>query len=232
MKTNINTPDYWEKRFATEDWEQKGGRWQTRSFSLAQIRFLGIPKDFTGSILDFGCGLGDAMRVYREAFPQAKLIGVDISQAAIEKCRQNYGTLASFEQGDHKTVPEVDIIIASNVLEHLSTDKEVARLLAMKCKRLYVIVPYEESPLCLEHVNRYDLHAFDAVGGRPTKVFCCRGWSQYGLRLFYYIYVKNIFRLFTGTPLRYRSRQVMFQFESGKAISSSYQTPKLNERAA
>ncbi|MDX8412753.1 MAG: hypothetical protein R8J85_01570 [Mariprofundales bacterium] len=77
MDENINTKAYWDDRFSSGDWEEKRGRWQTESFAKGQIEHLKISSDFKGTILDFGCGLGDAMPIYRQSFPLAKLIGMD-----------------------------------------------------------------------------------------------------------------------------------------------------------
>jgi len=89
--TNINTQGYWNQRFASGDWEAKGGRRQSSLFAAAQVDLLRIGPSFRGSVLDFGCGLGDAMPVYRHRFPWATLVGVDISPVAVGQCRAAYG---------------------------------------------------------------------------------------------------------------------------------------------
>jgi len=98
---NINTKAYWDNRFKT-DWEEKAGRSQTADFAKAQIPYFDISPDFDGSILDFGCGLGDAIPIYKEFYPKAKLYGVDISSVGIEKCKGSYGCLADFTAGTEK----------------------------------------------------------------------------------------------------------------------------------
>lgn len=213
MSKDINTRDYWERRFSSNDWEDKKGRWQTESFAKEQIEHLSVTSDFEGTLVDFGCGLGDAMPVYRKKFSRAKLIGVDISHSAIKKCREKYGEVASFVHGDHYSVPEADVIIASNVFEHLPDNCNVARCLLYKCKALYIIVPYREWPLCSEHIHTYDEHYFSSLGKYDYKVFRCVGWTPYGIReLLYNVYFKNIFRLLLGKRLRYQRRQIMFSF--------------------
>jgi SAM-dependent methyltransferase len=215
MEQNINTRRYWENRFASGDWELKRGRWQTESFAKGQVRHLGIGKEFEGTLLDFGCGLGDAIPIYRKHFPKAKLIGVDISQSAIDICKEMYGTEARFLQGDHNSVPQVDIIIASNVFEHLTDDRNVARHLLSKCNSLYIVVPYREWPLSsgFEHVNSYDTNYFQELGKYTYDIFPCVGWSAYGFKaLWYGTYFKNIFRLLSGRPLCRRQMQIIFKF--------------------
>ncbi len=205
---NINTKSYWDNRFKG-DWEAKSGRSQTASFAKSQIPHLDIESEFDGTILDFGCGLGDAMPVYRGFYPKAKLLGVDISSVGIEKCRKTYGHLAEFLIGTEKEVPNVDIVIASNVFEHLTNDKEVAKEILRKAGRLYIIVPYMEEPLMDEHVNSYDEFYFSGLNVLWFKVFHAEGWTESGFRLFK-LRVRNLIRLLTGQAMRPRSSQIMF----------------------
>jgi len=213
MNNNINTKEYWEERFSSGDWEEKGGRWQTKSFAKGQVSHLKIPRDFAGAIVDFGCGLGDAAQVYKKAFPGAELVGVDISQAAIDMCRKRYGSMATFIQGDYQAVPCADVIIASNVLEHLSGDVEIARNLMLRCDSLYIIVPYKEWPLSPEHVNTYDENYYSILGAYDWQIFTCKGWSQRGLELWYHVYFKNIHRLLSGGQACRRGMQIMFHLK-------------------
>jgi len=125
MPLNINTIDYWENRFSSGDRENNRGRIQTKLFAKARIKYMKFEPGFSGTILDFGCGQGDAMPVYHSAYPNAKLIGMDISETAILKSREIYSKIATFMQGDYLDVVEVDVIIVSNVLEHLTDDLKV-----------------------------------------------------------------------------------------------------------
>lgn len=206
MKENINTRTYWEHRFSSGDWEEKQGRSQTVSFAKRQVPYLQLGADFEGTLLDFGCGLGDAMSIYKSKFPKAKLVGIDISQSAIDSCRDKYGSIASFMQGDYESVPDVDIIICSNVLEHLTDDRKVMKYLLQKCKSLYVCVPYKEAPLQPEHINTYDEDYFSDLGKYDYKVFPLVGLIDQ----WYQIYFKNIFRFLLGRPLRRVDRQIIF----------------------
>ncbi len=91
---NINTKEYWEKRFL-QDWK-KGGSFQTKKYAEENIKYLDIKTDFNGEILDFGCALGDAIPIYSNAFPNARLKGVDISEEAIKSCKNKYNKYADF----------------------------------------------------------------------------------------------------------------------------------------
>ena len=211
---NINTKQYWNKRFASGDWEQKRGRSQTTVFAMQQVRHLHLSREFSGALLDFGCGLGDAIPIYSEHFPKARLIGVDIAEAAIDKCKTDYGSLADFFTGDDSIVPAADVIIASNVFEHLSDDRGTASRLLEKCRDLFITVPYRENlPSSEEHVNRYDDDSFQEFETCCQQVFLSRGWSEYGVKLWIDIRMKNLFRPLLGRPTRRRSRQIMYHLK-------------------
>jgi SAM-dependent methyltransferase len=215
---NINTEEYWDKRFDTGDWENNGGRHQTRQFAISQVPFFDIPKNYLGTILDFGCGLGDALPIYKKTFPNAKLVGIDISEKAINKCKETYGQLGEFICGNHNDVPQVDVIIASNVFEHLDDDKMLAKSLLTKCQLLYIIVPYNEQiPLSPEHIRVYDEKYFNEFKIEKYYVFKSKGWSEIGIRiLFYEIYFKNIFRKVFGKKMRYQRKQIIFKLVSNE----------------
>ena len=52
--------------------------------------------------------------------------------------------------------PDADIIVTSNVLEHLEDYLEVARTLLARCGRLFIAMPYREQPMDREHVRSCD----------------------------------------------------------------------------
>lgn len=211
---NVNTKDYWDERFGSGDWEEKKGRIQTRAFAKSQIKYLEIPSNFSGSILDFGCGLGDAMPFYHDAYPNAKLYGIDISSAAIEKCRDTYGHICYFYQGSHLEVEYSDVIISSNVFEHLSNDVEIAQHLYHKCNNLYIVVPYKEEIQAKgEHVNSYDENYFNSVGKYAYKIFDSKGWGSQGVELWFYQYPLNLLRILLGKKLYKRKKQIIFHFK-------------------
>lgn len=87
--SDINTKEYWDERFGSGNWG-RGGRRQTFEYSKANVDHLRIPEDFNGTILDFGCALGDTIPVYKTKFPKAKIGGYDISQEAIDYFKRNY----------------------------------------------------------------------------------------------------------------------------------------------
>jgi hypothetical protein len=213
MKSNINTQQYWNRRFGSGDWADKGGYTQTRQFAEAQVSYFNLPREFLGGLCDFGCGAGDAFPVYRESFPEAVLYGVDFSEDAIRLCCARYGHMATFVSGNAGAVPHVDAIVCSNVLEHVDDDCTIVEDLLNRCRRLFVIVPYRERHLVSEHVRTYTENSFAQFSPVRKKVFLARGWSAFGRELWIGVYLKNIARWLVGRPLRYQNKQILFEFE-------------------
>jgi hypothetical protein len=170
---NINTKEYWDKRFSSGSWD-KIGQLQTYEYAKSNVSNISLNKNFEGTLLDFGCAMGNALVVYKEAFPKARLIGTDISESGIESCKKNLGDIAEFISGDFSVIPTVDVIIASHVMEHLTDDKTIVKNLLQKCKDLYIFVPYKETPLHHEHVNYYDDDYYNEFNVINKKTFIVR----------------------------------------------------------
>lgn len=217
-KININTSEQWNHLFRTKKWELRGGYSQTKNFAKAQISQFNISSDFNGTICDFGCGAGDAFPVYHHTYPNATLIGVDFSKEAIKLCIDKYNNLAKFYCGTANDVPIVDIIICSNVIEHIIDDINIVKQLLMRCKTLYIIVPYEEQLFSLfdeyQHIQTYNENSFFDLKPIRISIFFSKGWTQYGFDLWINVYVKNIIRFLIRKTLQKRKKQIMFEFFS------------------
>lgn len=205
---NINTKEYWDNRFSSGDWKSTGKQ-QTREYAKANVSNLTLGKEFNGTILDFGCALGDAIPIYHSAFPEARLIGVDISESAVEKCKNRYGQFADFKAATHFEIPEADVIIASHVMEHLTDDTSIVKEILNKCSDLFVFVPFQESPLYFEHVNCYDTEYYAGVDGfADYKVFKVQYTAQHDL----IECVKSIIKLKFKFSSHFSKDIIMFHF--------------------
>jgi hypothetical protein len=208
----VNSQDYWNFRFGSGDWSAKAGFSQTTAFAKSQVHRFGLDTDFDGTLCDFGCGAGDSIPIYHASFPQAKLVGVDFSKEAIVLCKSRFDALATFQCGGIDVVPLSDVIVCSNVLEHLDDDVATASALLDKCKKLLVIVPYREQPLSEEHVRAYDRRSFGSLRPVRTEVFDSPGWSQYGMQLYTRVYGLNPIRVLIGRPWQRRRMQILYEF--------------------
>jgi SAM-dependent methyltransferase len=204
---NLNTKEYWETRFLS-NWKG-AGETQTIHYAKANVACINTAVDFNGSILDFGCALGDAIPVYSAAFPKARLEGIDISENAIAICKAKYGALGNFRVGTAKDISFSNIIIASHVLEHLSDDKMIVEELVRKCNDLYVFVPFRESPLFVEHVNYYDMDYYDNLNVVEKKVFIV----EYKRKLPFMYFIKNLYHFRLVLNNDFRKNVIMFHFK-------------------
>jgi SAM-dependent methyltransferase len=97
-----------------------------RRLLLAQLGQLCSAGHEPLRLLDMGCGTGDFALSFQKAFPGGQYLGIDVSQAGIEICRQKVPG-ARFQQRDltHPSpVATVDrgwatVAICSEVLEHV-----------------------------------------------------------------------------------------------------------------
>ena len=205
---NINTKTYWEDRFKNGDWN-RSGRKQTMEYALANIKHIVLDNNFEGSILDFGCALGDSIPIYKKQFPLAKIKGIDISESAIQKCKKRFGDKAFFLCGDYKQIKKEEIIIASHIMEHLTNDKDVVKNLLDKCNELYVFVPFKEIPLYFEHVNFYDENYYDGFPVIKKNIF----EVSYKRIISFREFIKNLL-LFKFTLFSYFKKDIiMFRFK-------------------
>lgn len=90
-------------------------------------------------ILDYGCGVGNSIPYYNKYFPEAKVVGLDVSQKSIDIGNSRFARLASFLLFDGKQIPfesdTFDLVQMNCVLHHIepqyhtNTFKEILRCL-------------------------------------------------------------------------------------------------------
>ena len=101
-----------------------------RNYVLGNMRFNRAIKSVTESvpktvkrILDVGCGIGHSTWLFKEAFPQARILGVDISDKSIEIAKKLFSDpKISFEVDDLNTLSRIeqfDLIVMIDVYEHI-----------------------------------------------------------------------------------------------------------------
>jgi SAM-dependent methyltransferase len=125
-----------------------------------------------GSVLDFGCGRGGWVGLLEHTFPDAELVGVDISATAIEGARASFPR-HSFHcfDGQHAPLPDesVDVVFSYHVLEHvLDLDAAVAEIgrLVAPGGRVCLITPCGNAGSLEERIVRLHPDAVDPVTGR------------------------------------------------------------------
>lgn len=174
---NINTTDYWNKRFETGGtWENNNGKDQTKYWSKLIVDHLPhyISEDIEInklSIADIGTALGQTAEYFKLKFKESKVTGYDFSEIAINRCSILYpeiefrvGSIYEFE----------DVVILSNILEHTYDPKQtLLNHLSYTNKYCIVLCPYKEDSnnLIPEHVVSIEEHIFPNTIDSFQKVF-------------------------------------------------------------
>jgi len=151
----VNSKEYWDKRFASGDWEEKGGNHQTHYFY--ELLYTLLPEHLKEkfndpekqySIADIGCAEGDGSKFLATKFFNTKVSGIDIAEAAIKKAKTLYPEI-NFSAKLNK---QYDIVVSSNVLEHFKDPFEhMNELFEHSQKYVVILVPFEEQERIEEH---------------------------------------------------------------------------------
>lgn len=110
-------------------------------------RRIGV--NFTGRILDYGCGIGLISEVLLKTFPKAQIDGFDISAASIEQIPSHLKTQGHFTSDINRLNQDYDLIVIANVLHHIEpVEREgvVARLKQLVKNNGRIII-FEHNPI-------------------------------------------------------------------------------------
>jgi SAM-dependent methyltransferase len=113
IRISGETPDY----FARYKIEEVRRRW-ARS-GLAQPR----------TILDFGAGIGNSWPYLAEAFPDARIVGLDVSEKSLAIAERRFPGVATPTRYDGEEMPfpkhSFDLVFSACVFHHIPADQHV-----------------------------------------------------------------------------------------------------------
>ena len=152
MADRINSRDYWDNI-----WKNPGRRVEKYSMQRA---WWCIAREGAKSVLDVGCGNGRLLFPIKD---KCEVFGIDISQVAIDRMKNEYGVEGAVMDAYDvdKLERTFDFIVANHMLEHLYRDEEFV----IKCKArlnpngtFFCAVPNNMSgpEETEEHVRKYD----------------------------------------------------------------------------
>jgi len=166
---NINTADYWDKKYKEEVESDYNWRTYPEKFEFIAKELLNtLPED--ANVLELGAGLGFLLEKIKKVHPKFNLTGVDISSYAVDIMKEKgfnafTGKLPEWLEENNE---KVDCIISCELLEHLDDEdrykvvKETNRLLKDRGIAIFtvpdnVFPPYEIP----EHRIMYNKETFE-----------------------------------------------------------------------
>jgi len=130
-------------------------------YKIAEVaRRLKAMKVSPARVLDFGCGIGNSAPHLHEAFPDAAITGVDVSEKSLAVARQRFPGAAQFLAYDPAAAPPApaegyDLIFSACVFHHIPESEHIAifRRLRERLARGGIMAIFEHNPL--NPVSRY-----------------------------------------------------------------------------
>src|SRR5258706_6533889 len=116
------------------------------------------------SVLDWGCAMGDGVKMLSDTFRLANVAGLDFAARALEVARAEYPNFEFIHTLDGSIPRKFDVVITSNCLEHFQDPLQVAQEHLLSCSQLYIVmVPFDEKELLDQHSFRFTSETFPAL---------------------------------------------------------------------
>jgi hypothetical protein len=116
-----HSSQYWEDRYKLGGNSGAGSYNRLAAFKADVLNDF-VAKNDVRSVIEFGCGDGNQLRLCR--YP--RYIGIDISRAAVEMCRRLYGhdkTKKFYATSDVRPRTDCELALSLDVIYHLVEDE-------------------------------------------------------------------------------------------------------------
>jgi hypothetical protein len=160
----VNSPEYWEARFTSGDWDARLGPEQSRFFAELALSLVSPSvrddlRERRASVCDWGCGEGEGTAALAAAWG-GRVTGLDVSRTAVERaCARHPGV--AFAVSVSGLDREYDVLFTSNTLEHFAGPWDVLSSMLTRVSRYaIVLVPFEERERIEEHAFTFELESF------------------------------------------------------------------------
>ncbi|RAU93230.1 methyltransferase domain-containing protein [Paenibacillus sp. YN15] len=166
MSENLNSKEYWDKRFE-DDWEKNSGRQQSRYFAelamnMMPKKLLAISKEENFTWLDWGCALGDGTQIIANAIGIENVCGLDFSTSAIETALVYFPNLQFMSGSLLDYDKKYDIIFSSNCMEHFKDPHFWLNQIFDHANNMVILLlPFQEYERLAEHEYTFDYHSFN-----------------------------------------------------------------------
>jgi len=160
--THFDSTDFWERRY------KNGGNSGAGSYG----RIARQKSDFLTSFItnhairtmvEYGCGDGNNLRLTEERNPELRIIGVDVSRTALRWCkekmpRQTFLHKDEFNDGFPQKNEPVDLVVSLEVIFHLIEDEVfqayMDSLTGIGSEWLIILSPDEDENVIDAHVKK------------------------------------------------------------------------------
>jgi SAM-dependent methyltransferase len=151
MTDDARLREFWNSRYAQFTLSESGwfGAGERLNDGIYACKFqalrlalasLGLARDGRWSVLDAGCGQGHFARFYRDVYPSATYVGIDISERAVAHLHRTMPDtefyLANLSEWDDPERRTFDLVQSFEVLHLILDDDVVSRALANLKRRL------------------------------------------------------------------------------------------------
>ncbi|MCB0917616.1 MAG: class I SAM-dependent methyltransferase [Actinobacteria bacterium] len=133
---------YWEDRYSSGGTSGVGSYGKQGAYKAAVVNAF-IEANEVGDVMEFGCGDSAQLSEYH----LGEYLGLDVSAAAIEKCRERFGDdprkhFQLYRPGDGATLPQADMTMTLEVLMHITVEQDYVRTVAdlLGSARRYVVI--------------------------------------------------------------------------------------------
>ena len=135
-----------------------------------------------GSVFEAGCGNGYITEFIKNGYPDALITAIDIEEEKIEEAKKRKN-VADFSVGSIYGTGQADgsfdLVVSTEVLEHLEDPGEALRELIRISKR-YILISTPNEPLW-SILNMARFKYIKSLGNTPGHI---RHWNARGLRKF------------------------------------------------
>lgn len=126
----------------------------------------------TGTIVDAGCGIAYSTVGLKQALPSARVVGTNFPDSWQYKLAQELGTQYSFEmRADPFSVGKVEMFVASEYFEHITTPLEHLREIISKCNPNWFLIANGFNSKSIGHFDFYEDNGKRYSAAEMSKLF-------------------------------------------------------------
>ena len=156
---------------------------KTRFFSSGEEYFARYKVDLVrehvsspvSRLLEYGCGIGRNISFLQKAFPNANIVGSDVSGASLEVARRLHAGVEFVQENENAdSIGQFDVIFVAGVFHHVPIEQrvDVARVLSKRLLPGGSLFVFEHNPFnpITRHIVNNCPYDEDAVLVKPSEL--------------------------------------------------------------